>query len=140
MHEREIMQQDLIGTVLNTEGNQILIGIQDEAQCQSCGLHGVCQDKQLSILKTEVSLALNKGEQVSVSYNKILRSSAWLYLMPIFAFFAGIFLADFLIPVKSEFWLFAGGAFGLSLSLIILRSSASYFKENDYKIHLTKIT
>jgi len=114
------MQQELIGTVLNTEGNQILIGIQDEAQCQSCGLHGVCQ--------------------VAVSYNKILRSSAWLYFMPLFAFFSGVFLADFLVPAHNEIWLFAGGVVGLSLSLIILRSSASYFKKNDYKIHLTKIT
>jgi len=134
------MQQELIGTVLNTEGNQILIGIQDEAQCQSCGLHGVCQDKQLSILKTEIGLSLNKGEQVAVSYNKILRSSAWLYFMPLFAFFSGVFLADFLVPAHNEIWLFAGGVVGLSLSLIILRSSASYFKKNDYKIHLTKIT
>ena len=134
------MQQDLIGMVLNTEGDKVLIEIQDEAQCQGCGLHGVCQDKQLSIQKTEVSLDLNKGEQVAVSYSKILHSSAWLYLMPLLAFFAGIFLVKILIPVSNEVWLFVGGFAGLSLSLVGLRACASYFNNKDYRIHLTKIT
>lgn len=134
-----MMQNDLIGTVLNNEGDHFLIAIQDDAQCHSCGLHGVCQDKQLSLDKTEVHLDLNRGERVALHYHKILGSSAWLYLMPLLAFFAGIFLVNILFPASDEAWLFAGGFIGLTMALTGLRAAASHFKTNEYKIHISKV-
>ncbi len=116
--------------------HKIVIAIEDEQQCRSCGLKGTCSNKMLTLENSDVDYPAVNGEKVQVIYKKLLQTSLLLYLFPLLAFFGGIALSAVFLREVSEVLQFMAGFVSLALALISVRLLGKHLSKKEYRIVL----
>ena len=133
------MDSFIQGQIVSDEMHKLVIAIEDEAQCKSCGLKDSCSNKTLTLDKSEVDYPAIKGERVQVIYKKLLQTSLLLYLFPLLAFFAGIALSAVFFPEANEMVLFLTGIVSLTIALILVRLFGKQLNEKNYRIEIKPV-
>ena len=133
------MESFIEGHVVSDEMHKLVIAIEDEAQCHTCGLRDSCSNKTLILNKTELDYQPPKGDRVQVIYKKLLQTALLLYLFPLLAFFAGIVLGSVLLEKQNELFLFLTGVLFLVIALILVRLFGRYLNIKDYKIEIRPV-
>ena len=130
------MDSFISGQIVSSETHKIIIAIEDEQQCRSCGLKGSCSNKTLTLNRNEVDYPAVNGEKVQVIYKKLLQTSLLLYLFPLLAFFGGIALSAVFLREVSEVLQFMAGFVSLALALISVRLLGKHLSKKEYRIVL----
>ena len=133
------MNSFIAGQVVSSEMHKVVIAIEDEQQCQGCGLKDSCSNKTLTLNKSEVDYPALKGERVQVIYKKLLQTSLLLYLFPLLAFFGGIALSAAFLRETSEVVQFLSGFVSLAVALILVRLFGKQLNQKDYKIEIKPV-
>lgn len=105
------------GKVVRKEGSRVFIKPVNTSACKKCGL---CPSRSGGLIEEE-SAILQVGDEVEIesSDTDLVRYSLLVYLVPSFAFVAGLVLG--LKLIKAEWGSIAGGVIFLFLSLVFLR-------------------
>ena len=130
------MEQFISGQIISTGVDEIIVAIEDEEQCHTCGLKDSCSNKTLTLKKSEVNYTPVKGEQVQVIYKKLLQTSLLLYVFPLLAFFAGIAVCATLFRQNNELVLFLTGTAALAIALFLLRLFGKHLNNKEYRIEI----
>ncbi len=120
------MSIQINGHIKNIDSEGLLVSLEDDGACHSCGLHGFCHEKQVRLPlpvmgATEV---LNTGDTIRLTYQKITRDSILLYLLPLIFVFGCLFVQNQSAPALPEIYqiLFALGGLLCGLFLVYLLS------------------
>ena len=134
------MEQRITGEIISDEGHSLLIAIEDDEQCHSCGLKGSCSNKTLRVAKSQVCPSAKSGDKVAVEYHKLLQASALLYLLPLLLFFAGMGLSASIIKPLNELYVFFSGIASLTAAFFLVRMLTKKLSKEEYKILITVLT
>jgi len=132
--------QEIKGRITAIENDQLIIAVEDEEQCHACGLKNNCKNTTLTLDRTPDTFQLQSGQDVLVTFGRLLKSSFLLYMFPLIALFAGTGLTAWFAGAENELLLFTGGMAALTVSLLLLKVLSPVFNREEYKIQIKPLT
>ena len=133
------MEQDIRGQVISIEGDEVLIAVDSEEQCHSCGLKDSCSNKTVTVKASEIDYQPSKGEPVQVIYKKLLLTSGLLYVVPLLAFFLGITFSSMFNSAQNELIHFLSGSVFLAVSFVAIKILGNKLTSKDFKIQIQPV-
>lgn len=131
--------EDEIGIVTVVKGNEAIIELSLQENCNSCGARFICVPDQSGKRRLRVSNTQKAtvGNQVKITEksNFLLKVSFLQYGLPFIGFLIAIFMLNVVdlsaIPIRRELILLIGGLIGLAIAGLISRLFIEKLAETD---------
>lgn len=137
---RGLMQENCVnGRISGCDEKYVLVTVDTENDCRGCGLKNVCSSKTIEFERSELSGRVEIGQRVELTYEKVLQTSALVYLLPVAFFFAGILFSKYLLHVPNELIQFLAALGFMSLAFLIIRKINNSNNRTQYKISVRPV-
>ncbi len=94
----------------------------------------ICSDKEITIPRNEIKWNVKSGQQVELTYNKVLQTSAIVYLIPLFFFFGGLAGSRWLLNSMQEVTVFFAGLAALAFGLWLVHILNNRLSIKNYRL------
>ncbi len=134
-----MFEQSVPGIIAEETEALYRIAVNDDGDCESCGLYGFCHSNYVEIDKVDAPERLKVGQKVLIEYSKVIQTSFIIYMLPVLFFFAGIAISKVLLNISNELLLFVNALIGTGLALAIVHQINQKYGKSKYSIHIKPI-
>jgi len=96
----------------------------------------ICSEKEIVIPRDDIRWNVTTGQQVEIAYQKVLQTSAIVYLVPLLFFFGGLVGSRWLLGVTQEVSVFFAGLTALALGLWLVHILDERLSAKSYRMDI----
>lgn len=124
------------GKITEITASHYRITLDENNSCKSCGMNDMCSKKEILVGREEVDSDFELYQPVEMIFEKVVQTSFLLYILPLFFFFAGIMIPQYVFNLEQELLVFGIAMGSLTLSFLGIRL---FYKQLDKETYSVKI-